>query len=147
MKRLIIILALCHGAGMALAQSAPQAAATSSGSASASATGTATATAAAFRCGGVGQEDQERMKADAARHDLMLTFATSTGAYLADVDVEISSGDKVVLQGRCNGPLMLVDLPADGSYQVRASVNGKDQRKAVSIGGKPATAVFVWPAS
>ena len=105
MKRLIIILALCHGAGMALAQSAPQAAATSSGSASASATGTATA--AAFRCGGVGQEDQERMKADAARHDLMLTFATSTGAYLADVDVEISSGDKVVLVSSGN---IVVDI-------------------------------------
>jgi hypothetical protein len=137
MKRLIMILALCQGAGMALAQSAPQAAATAS----------ASATAAEFRCGGVGQEDQQRMKSDAGRHDLMLTFATSTGAYLADIDFEISSGDKVVLQGRCNGPLMLVDLPADGSYQVRASANGKEQRKVVSIGGKPATATFVWPAS
>ena len=137
MKRVIMILALCHGAGMALAQSAPQA----------TASGSAAATAAGFRCGGVGQEDQARMKADAARHDLMLTFATSNGAYLADVEVEISSGDKVVLQGRCNDPLMLVDLPADGSYQVRASANGKEQRKTVSIGGKPASATFVWPAS
>jgi hypothetical protein len=109
-----------------------------------SASGSASASAAAFLCGGVGQEDQVRMKAEAPRHDLLLTFATTAGAYLADIDVEIRSGDRLVLQGRCDGPLMLVDLPADGSYEVRASVNGRDQRKTVRIGGGPASATFTW---
>src|SRR3954469_3672083 len=96
------------------AQVATGALAQSSSSGAATATGTAGASAAAFRCGGVGQEDQDRMKADAAKHPLMLTFASEGGAYLADVDVEISRGGKVVLQGRCSGPLMLVDLAPAG---------------------------------
>ena len=107
------------------------------------------ATAAAFRCGGVGQADQERIRSEAAAHDLMLTFATVSGAYLADIDVEIRSGERVVLQARCEGPLMLVDLPADGSYEVRArGPGGAEQRKTVRIGGTPpARAVFTWPGS
>lgn len=107
----------------------------------------AAATAAAFRCGGVGQDDQERIKAEAASHDLMLTFATVSGEYLADIDVEIRSGGRLVLQGRCEGPLMLVDLPADGSYEVRATSAGREQRKTVRIGGQAARAIFTWPGS
>ena len=34
-------------------------------------------------CGDVAQEEQQTMKTQAALHDLMLTFAESTGAYLA----------------------------------------------------------------
>lgn len=109
----------------------------------------AAATAAAYRCGGVGHADQERMKSEAAGHDLLLTFATVSGAYLADVEVEIRSGDRLVLQARCEGPLMLVDLPADGSYEVLARApRGGEQRKTVRIGGtQPARATFAWPGS
>ena len=62
------------------------------------------AQAAAFQCGGVGVGEQDRMKADAANHALMLTFATPGGAYVADVDVEIRRGAQVVLRGHCGGP-------------------------------------------
>jgi hypothetical protein len=130
-----------------LAQLATGALAQSSSSGTATSTGSAGAQAAAFRCGGVGQDEQDRMKAEAARHALMLTFATTDGAYVADVDVEIRKGGKVVLQGHCNGPLMLVDLAPAGSYEISATSQGKTQRKAVSIGAKPASSTFTWPAS
>ena len=67
----------------------------------------------------------------------------------ATVDVEIRSGERLVLQGRCEGPLMLVDLPSDGSYEVRARApGGGEQRKTVRIGGaQPARATFTWPGS
>lgn len=123
---------LCAVAAAAHAQSA------------ATAAGSATAAAPAFRCGGVGQDEQASMKAEAGRHDLLVTFATSSGAYLSDVDVEIRSGGKVVMEGRCSGPLMLVDLPGAGSYEVRASANGRQQRKTVQHGGKPSRMTFSW---
>jgi hypothetical protein len=134
MKNLMIAALLLQLAGFATAQSVQ-----------AQATGSASANAAAFSCGGVGQEDQARMKAEAARHDLLVTFSAAGGAYLADIDVEISHGGKVVLQGRCGGPLMLVDLAPKGSYEIRATSGGKTQRKSINVvAGKPANVSFVW---
>lgn len=105
------------------------------------------AQAQSFRCGGVGQAEQEQFKGEAARHSALLTFAVSTGAYVGDVDFSVTdSQGKVVLQGRCGGPLMLLDLPARGSYQVSASYEGKAQRKAIVVGSKPARPVFTWKA-
>jgi hypothetical protein len=135
MKRLLFALMLCQ-AGFALAQPTP-------------ATGSATtgATAASFRCGGVGEDEQKQIKAEAAQHDMLLTFAAPSGAYLADVDVEISSAGKTVLQAHCDGPLMLVDLPGKGSYQVKAVLNGREQVKTVTLRSRPARLSFIWPAS
>jgi len=109
----------------------------------ATATGSADAQAATFRCGGVGEDDQKRMKAEAAQHGVLVTFSTTDGAYVADVGVEIRQGGKSVLQGRCNGPLMLVDLP-QGSYEIAATAQGRTQRKTLTVGGKPAAVGFSW---
>ena len=133
-KNLLIAALLLQLAGFAIAQSAQ-----------ATASGAASANAGSFTCGGVGSEDQARIKAEAARHDVLVTFSTVGGAYVADVDVEIGQGGKVVLQGRCNGPLMLVDLAPKGSYEIRATSNGRTQRKTVNVGAtRPANVSFVW---
>ena len=108
------------------------------------------AQAQTFACGGVGVDEQQRLKADASGHDLMLTFATSSGAYMADVGVRIQGPrGGPVLDANCNGPIMLVDLPGPGSYRVTASANGVSKQKSVSVapGKRPATATFVWAAS
>jgi len=139
MKRTIPCAALALLAAGALAQSSSSATSTSGG--------TGGARAAAFHCGGVGAEDQQRMKAEAAQHALMLTFATTGGAYIADVDVEIRHGGQVVLQGHCAGPIMLVDLAPAGSYEIAATSQGRTQHQTVTVGGKPASATFSWPAS
>jgi hypothetical protein len=105
------------------------------------------AQAQTFRCGGIGQAEQDQFKAEAAQHDAMLTFALSTGAYVSDVDVRITDkAGKAVVEGRCGGPLMLVDLPGKGTYQVSATYEGKAQKKNLAVAGKPARATFTWPA-
>ena len=132
---LLFALLVAHAATTSFAQSA-----------SATATGSATAQAATFRCGGVGEDEQRSMKAEAAQHDLLLSFASASGAYLADIDVEIRRGGNVVLQGRCSGPLMLVNLAPAGSYEIVATSQGQAQRRSVQVGGaKGATVAFRWP--
>jgi hypothetical protein len=142
--------ALLAMAGTAGAQSsATSRSSSTSGSVSATATGSTggSAQAAALQCGGIGQDDQDRIKAAAAKHGLLLTFASASGAYLADVDVRITRGDAVVVQGRCTGPLMLVDLKPAGSYEIRAVSQGREQRKTVTVGDRPAQLTFTWPDS
>jgi hypothetical protein len=136
MNKAALLIALAQACTLALAQT-PQG----------EAPGTRTAGTAAYVCGGVGADDQERMKADARQHDLMLTFAVSNGAYLADVDVEIknSKGD-VVLAAKCDGPIMLVDLPT-GSWRVTAQANGQTRQKTISTRrGRHVQASLIWPA-
>lgn len=104
--------------------------------------------ASSFICGGVSQPDADAMKAQARDHDLMLTFADASGAYLADVDVQISDRrGRVVLSGKCDGPIMLVDLPGPGSWRVSAQANGTTRQQSVATTrGRTARATFVWPA-
>jgi hypothetical protein len=116
--------------------------------AAAAATSAAAQAQGRFTCGGVGVGEQDRMKAEASQHDLMLIFSSPTGAYVADVDVRIADAQgRVVVQGRCGGPLMLADLGGKGSYEVTATFEGRTQRKKVSVGAKPARLSFVWPVS
>jgi hypothetical protein len=137
MKRTLIALLLCQAAVVALAQAVHT-----------EASGAATASAASYRCGGVGDASQKRLKAEASQHDLMLTFATPSGAYLADVDVQVRRDSEVVLQAHCGGPLMLMDLGRKGTYEIDATSNGRTQHKAVTLGAKkPVDLSFVWPAS
>lgn len=101
-----------------------------------------------YLCGGVAASEQQEMRAAARNYDLMLTFAVTTGQYLADVDVEIANRrGESLLSVRCDGPMMLVDLPAAGRYQIRASAGGQEVRRTVSTdnGRKLARALFTWP--
>ena len=100
-----------------------------------------------FVCGGVSQEEAQEMKAQARQHPLMLTFAESSGAYLAGVDVEIrSSRGALVLSAKCEGPIMLVDLPP-GSWRITAQVNGQSRQKTIATSsGRHVQATFTWPA-
>ena len=99
-------------------------------------------------CGGVGDADQKAIKAQAPQHHLMLTFALSSGAYLADVDVQIRDAKgATVLSTKCGGPIMLVDLPSPGTWTVTAQSKGQTVQKQVSAGsGKLVRATFTWPA-
>lgn len=103
---------------------------------------------AAFRCGGVGASEQASIKQEAARHDALLTFATPGGSYLAGVDFTVTSSDgHVVLQGTCDGPLMLLDVPHAGRYRVQANYNGHEQTRTVRMGDHTARLSFLWNAS
>ena len=107
-----------------------------------------TASGANYICGGIGQDDQQAIKAQAAGHSLMLTFAADSGAYLADVDVRITdSKGAVVLAAKCGGPIMLVDLPGKGTWHVRAQANGEVREKTITAGSGTARATLLWPAT
>lgn len=104
--------------------------------------------AATFVCGGVGQAEQQQMKAAEPGYDMLLTFATSNGAYQADVDVQIADArGGIVLSTHCAGPLMLVDLPVAGTWNILARAGGALRTATVKTGGGLARPVFTWPAS
>ena len=105
-----------------------------------------------YLCGGVGAEETAYMKQEAKRYDLMLTFATRDGAYLADVDVDIKDAKgNSVLQTACDSPIMLIDLPHGGKYKVRAETAGYTLNQTVKVasgkGGRQhvASTVLSWP--
>jgi hypothetical protein len=79
-----------------------------------------------YVCGGIGTDEVASLQDAAKDYDLMMTFAASTGAFLADVDVEIADArGRSVLNVTCDGPIMIVDLPRDGRYRVRAETGGR----------------------
>lgn len=105
-----------------------------------------------YLCGGVGEREQAFMKQQAKDYELMLTFATRSGAYLAGVDVGITDPKGTsVLQAECDGPLMLVNLPRSGNYRVRADAAGYTLNQTVRVtdskrqGQRIASVVLTWP--
>jgi hypothetical protein len=101
--------------------------------------------AAGFTCGGVGQGEQDRIKGEASSHHALVTFSSPGGAYVAGVEVKVTGRDgKVVAQGTCNGPLMLLDVPASGRYRIDAAYGGREQHKDVELGKGTARISFTW---
>lgn len=103
-----------------------------------------------YMCGGVGEEESAYMKEAAARdYDLMMTFAEKNGNYVADVAVEIKDArGKTLLEATCDGPIMLVDLPAAGGYRIHAETDGKAIDRTVLVKGDKGRLrqlTFAWP--
>jgi hypothetical protein len=87
-----------------------------------------------YACGGVGESEAAEMKSRAGDYDLMLTFATRKGEYLADVNVRIEGAkDAAQLQAMCGGPIMLVDMPRSGTYRIHAEAGGYTLNKTARI--------------
>lgn len=86
--------------------------------------------------GGVGQEEQDAMKAARADYNLLLTFATNqSGAYRSDVQVDIMDAKGTSLVSVPNrGPMFYAKLPA-GTYHVSMSAEGKTFKRTVKVGG------------
>jgi hypothetical protein len=101
-----------------------------------------------YLCGGIGSTEAEQMKREAANYNLMLTFAENSGAYVANVQVEIADArGKPILETVCDAPIMLVNLPTARSYRIRAEVAGHPVNKTVRVrSGRKGTAVGItWP--
>jgi hypothetical protein len=103
-----------------------------------------------YVCGGIGQNEQQEMKQAASKYDLMVTFAASNGAYVADVDVDIADArGNQMLSTTCDGPIMLVDLPKGGNYKIMAEAGGRTlTRNAEVRSGSGVDVVHMaWPAA
>jgi hypothetical protein len=97
--------------------------------------------------GGVGTDEQERMKAlQQEGYNLSLVFAEQgTGAYLADVRVTVTDASgRTVLDATSDGPALVAKLPP-GRYQVTADYRGMRQTRTINA-GRAERVAFHWPA-
>ena len=105
-----------------------------------------------YLCGGVGEEEAAYMKSEARGYDMMLTFATRDGSYLANVNVDVRDAKgKPVLQTKCDAPIMLLDVPRSGTYRIRADAAGHTLNRTAKVtakqksGARLASVVLTWP--
>jgi hypothetical protein len=91
-----------------------------------------------YACAGVGKASRADPRWPA--FPVRLEFAAANGDFLGDPDVTVTdSAGKQVFQAKCNGPWVLIELPA-GSYKVHATGQkgqyAKDFNLAVKAGGQ-----------
>ena len=91
-----------------------------------------------YACAGVGKVSRNDPRWPS--FPVKLVFAASNGDFLGDPAVAITDGSgKQVFQAQCNGPWVLIELPA-GSYQVHATgqkgAYAKDFAIAVKAGAQ-----------
>jgi len=101
-----------------------------------------------YLCGGIGADEAEEMKQAASKYDLMLTFASTKGAYLADVRIDIADARlNPVLKTICDAPIMLIDFSSSGNYRISAEAGGRTLTRTAHIrtGGKATAMSMLWP--
>ncbi len=89
----------------------------------------------AYITGGIGEEEQQQFKAARSDYNTQMLFADrSTGAYLANVKVDImDKSGNTIFSNISEGPYMYVDLPK-GSYTVKASFEGTEHSRNITVG-------------
>jgi hypothetical protein len=87
-----------------------------------------------YLCGGVGQDEQQAMRAQARNFDRGLLFTQgSRGEYLAGVDVRLSRNGEEVASFNADGPRCFIAGPGS-AYQVIATYNGVQRRTTLARG-------------
>lgn len=105
----------------------------------------ATPVMASFLNGGIGEEERDMLTEHAKEYNLKLTFAETSGAYLADVAIAIENAKREeVLNLDSVGPILLVKLPP-GKYHIEANSNDKIQRQTVTVGKGQRSLTLRWP--
>ena len=85
-----------------------------------------------YRCGGIGVDESNAMRAAMKDYPLALLFAASGGDYLADIQVQISGANDASFTA--GGPVCLLKLP-EGRYTVKATTkDGRDKSQSVEVG-------------
>ncbi|MFK3739788.1 hypothetical protein [Massilia sp. TN1-12] len=95
--------------------------------------------------GGVGQDEQNAMRALRADYNLLLTFATKqSGAFRSDVQLDIMDAKGTTLLSVPNtGPMFYAKLPA-GTYRISAAAEGKTFKRTVKVGNAPREMTLHW---
>ncbi|MBP0597626.1 hypothetical protein J8I26_05900 [Herbaspirillum sp. LeCh32-8] len=101
--------------------------------------------AAPYMNGGIGEGEQDKIKAAAADYNLHLLFSQNNGEYISDVKLEITDakgGTAFTLPSA--GPMTNVRLAA-GKYKVIATYKEETKTQSVSVmGGKGSNLSFRW---
>lgn len=86
-----------------------------------------------FITGGIGEDEVRQFREAAAGYNLRMTFATTSGSYLSDVDVMISdAAGHSILAVRTQGPFLFVKLPP-GRYGVAAQMPQMAEHRNVRV--------------
>lgn len=115
---------------------------------SADAAATGAAGGILYVSGGIGETEQQQLRAHEADYNLKLIFTLTEGNYLADVNVVVSDakGGKLV-EHQAGGPFFMAKLPA-GRYTVAATYEGKTVKRNVQVGGKGLRTEYLrWPSN
>lgn len=103
-----------------------------------------------YMCGGIGDTEANYMRQQAKNYDMMVTFASQTGAFLGNIDVALNRvGGPPATVLACDGPIMLVDVNESGSYRIVADAAGFVETRQVRVNASPQSAAAVvhmtWP--
>ncbi|MFZ2650162.1 MAG: carboxypeptidase regulatory-like domain-containing protein [Burkholderiaceae bacterium] len=84
--------------------------------------------------GGVSHEERAALHAQGSGYSLwVVTAAMKSGAYLSDVRVMVRDAkQRVVFDGRLDGPWLFIDLPL-GRYEVEAAFSGQARQRVTTI--------------
>ncbi len=101
---------------------------------------------ATYISGGVGKDEAQLAEVIARYgYNMQLVFAEQTGAFLADVNLQITdAAGNTVLDTVSEGPMFLAKLPP-GEYKVAAEVNGQVRNATVNAVGDAKRTTLVWP--
>lgn len=87
----------------------------------------------AIECGGIGEDEAARMRAEGASRALMIQFLTIDGGFLADVHTRVDDPLRDLRAEADCGPIGLVDVASAGRYRVTASYDGRVQEHWVNL--------------
>lgn len=95
------------------------------------------ANAVPYASGGIGEDEQQALQAEAANYNLRLSFAEKgSGAYLSDVKVTIRSAagasDTTILSAVSEGPWFFAKLPP-GRYRITVEADGQPQTRTIAL--------------
>lgn len=98
-----------------------------------------------YLSGGIGDSGQKQMREQRGNYNLLLTFAAKqTGAYLADVQVDImDASGKQLLSVPNTGPMFFAKLQP-GTYRINATAEGKTFKRSVKLDKAPKAMVLHW---
>ncbi|WER46733.1 hypothetical protein CupriaWKF_03875 [Cupriavidus sp. WKF15] len=87
-----------------------------------------------YICGGVATDEQRALSAQSGDYNMGLLFTQGPrGEYLSDVNVTLTRNGREVANFVADGPKCLLRAPA-GSYNVRATYEGRTKTQVVSTG-------------
>jgi hypothetical protein len=97
-----------------------------------------------FISGGIGKAERDRLEAVKDQYNFRMQMATSGGAFVSGVNVQIRDGKgTVVLETVTDGPLLMAKLPV-GKYTVQATKFGETKTQSVQVEASGAKTVNVF---
>ncbi|MEJ2589591.1 MAG: hypothetical protein P8165_18825 [Deltaproteobacteria bacterium] len=97
-----------------------------------------------FASGGVGDEEQSRLRKMARQYNVKVVFAAMSGAYLMNAHLIVRNAQgRTVMDKDFGGPWVFMKLPR-GDYDICADLNGIEKRRHITVGNRLEEVLFHW---